>query len=170
MHNDLIILTQLTQHSSGSSPHRHLHTVSTPFGWSVSLLLSLSLFLCSPAVPVLLSTSSLLPIPPLSAIYHLQVAFSQPPWWSSISLYFCLLPPLPALPPNSLALPSGYASFQLAFFSAPPISRSPLSLPAGYCGSGPNSCIPFARCLCKLPLHCRPLWDPWFTDALPWRL
>ena len=56
MHNDLIILTQLTQHSSGSSPHRHLHTSCFHSIWLIcfptSFSVSLSLLSCCACPPL----------------------------------------------------------------------------------------------------------------------
>ena len=135
MYHNLIILIQSIQHSSGSSPLPHLHNSCFHFirfiCFPTSFSVSLSLPLCSPAVPVLLSTSSLTPIQPLSAICSpTRCVLSILPGDPQSPAF--LPPSLPSLPPNSLASSSGCASFQLPF-SAPPTTRNPLSLPAGYC-------------------------------------
>ena len=175
MYHDLIILIKSIRHSSGSSPLPHLHTSCFHFIWFIcfptSFSVSLPLPLGSPAVLVLLYFFPTYHSAFLCHLFPVKMLSLQPPWWSSISVFqpFFLHICLPFLP--SLAPPSGYASSQLPF-SAPPITRSPFSLPAGYCsvGQDPNSSIPFAGSLCELPLHCCPLWDPWFTAPLPWRL
>src|SRR5574337_422525 len=55
MYNDLIILTQLIQHSSGSSPHHHLHTSCFHSIWLIcfptSFYVSLSLLSCCARPP-----------------------------------------------------------------------------------------------------------------------
>ena len=142
MYNDLIILTQLTQHSSGSSPHRHLHTSCFHSIWLICFPTSFSglisaLLLClssSLLLPCLLSHLSLPSV-------CLQVAFTP----SSLVIlkllvflpFFLHLCPLflPTLWHSQVAM----FPFSSLFFSAPPISRGPFSLPAGYCFSGLNS-------------------------------
>ena len=150
MYNDLIILTQLIQHSSGSSPHHHLHTSCFHSIWLICFPTSFSglisaLLLClssSLLLPCLLSHLSLPSV-------CLQVAFTP----SSLVIlnlhgfllfFFHLCPPfLPTLWHSQVAMPP----FSSLFLSAPPITRSPLSLPPGYCCSGSSSCIPFAGCV-----------------------
>ena len=78
MYHNLIILIQSIQHSSGSSPLPHLPNSCFHFirfiCFPTSFSVSLSLPLCSPALFVLHSTSSLTPIRPLSAICSLKNA------------------------------------------------------------------------------------------------
>ena len=154
MYNDLIILTQLIQHSSGSSPHHHLHTSCFHFIWLMfpCFFLHLPFSACISALLLCLSSSLLLPC----LLSHLslpsvclQVAFTP----SSLVIlkllvflpFFLHLCPLflPTLWHSQVAMPL----FSSLFLSAPPITRSPLSLPPGYCCSGSSSCIPFAGCV-----------------------
>lgn len=82
MYNNLIILTQLIQHSSGSSPHHHLHTSCLHFIWLIcfptsfymSLSLLSSLLSCCACPPSLLlpCLPSRLSLPSV----RIQVAFS----------------------------------------------------------------------------------------------
>ena len=167
MYDDLIILTPPLQHSSGSSPHHHLHTSCFDFMWLIcfptsfyiSLSLLSSLLSCCARPPLYFFPAS---HPASLPSVRLQVAFS-PASLVSLNLpaflpfFLHLCPPfLPTLWHSQVAM----LPFSSLFFSAPPITRSPLSLPEGYSCSGPNSCIAFVGCLCELPLHCRPLWDP----------
>ena len=108
--------------------------VSTSFGlFPYFFLVSLPLLLCSPAVPVL---HYFFPDSHPASLCHLfpvKMLSLQPPWRSSISLYFGLSSSISTrLPPNSLAPPRGYATFQRPF-SAPTTTRSPLFLSAGCC-------------------------------------
>ena len=59
MYNDLIILTQLIQHSSGSSPHHHLHTSCFHSIWLICFPTSFSGLIS--ALLLCLSSSLLLP-------------------------------------------------------------------------------------------------------------
>ena len=72
MYHDFIILIQPIQHGPGSSPLPQLHTSCFHFIYFIcfptSFSVSLPLPLCSPTMHILLSTSSLTPIRPLSAI------------------------------------------------------------------------------------------------------
>ena len=163
MYNDLIILTQLIQHSSGSSPHHHLHTSCFHSIWLIcfptSFSVSLSLLSCCACPPLYFfpasHPASLFHLSPSSCFLSISLVILN--LLVFLPFFFHLCPPsLPTLWHSQVVM----LPFSSLLFSAPPISRSPLSVPARYCGSGPNSCIPFAGCLCNLPLHCRPLWDP----------
>ena len=123
MYDYLITLSQLLQHSSGSSPHHHLHTGCFHFMWLICFPTSSYFFPFSALISALLlcpSSSLLLPCLPsrLSAICLPSSCFlSNLPGEPQSPCISAFLPPsLPSLPPNSLALPSGDASFQLAFF------------------------------------------------------
>ena len=161
MYNNLIILTQLIQHSSGSSPHHHLHTSCFHFIWLMcfptsfymSLSLLSSLLSCCACPPLYFFPASHPAF--LCHLFAFKLLSLQSPWWSSISLDFCLSSSISASPSCQLSGNPKWLCFLSARFfpSAPPISRSSLSLPAGYCCSvsqGPNSCIP-SRAVC---VHC----------------
>ena len=132
MYNNLIILTQLIQHSSGSSPHHHLHTSCLHFIWLIcfptsfymSLSLLSSLLSCCACPPSLLlpCLPSRLSLPSV----RIQVAFSPTslvilnlPGFLPFILHLC--PPfLPTLwHPQVAMLP-----FSSLFLSAPSITAA----------------------------------------------
>ena len=90
MYNDLIILTQLIQHSSGSSPHHHLHTSCFHSIWLIcfptSFYVSLSLLSCCARPPLYYFPAS--HPTSLCHLFAFKLLSLQPPWWFSISLYF----------------------------------------------------------------------------------
>ena len=132
MYNNLIILTQLIQHSSGSSPHHHLHTSCLHFIWLIcfptsfymSLSLLSSLLSCCACPPSLLlpCLPSRLSLPSV----RIQVAFS-PTSLVILNLpvflpfFFHLCPPsLPTLWHSQVIM----LPFSSLFLSAPSITAA----------------------------------------------
>ena len=82
MYNDLIILTQLIQHSSGSNPHHHLHTSCFHSMWLIcfptSFYVSLSLLSCCARPPLYYFPAS--HPTSLCHLFAFKLLSLQPPW------------------------------------------------------------------------------------------
>ena len=177
MYNDLIILTQLIQHSSGSSPHHHLHTSCFHFIWLIcfpasfyiSLSLLASLLSCCACPPLYFFPAS--HPASLCHLFAFKLLSLQPPWWSSISMDFCFSSSTSALPSSQLSgTPKWLCLSSARFFSQLLQSLGvPFLSHQDIVALVPALVSPL-RGLCEPPLHCGPLWDPWFTAPLPWRL
>ena len=169
MYDDLITLTPPLQHSSGSSPYHHMHASCFDFIWLIcfptSFYISLSLLSCCVCPPLYFFPAS-----HPASLYHVFPSrcflSSLPGDPQSPCISAFLTPSLPTLwhPKWLCFLSARFFSQLLQSLGVPFLSQKDNSC------SGPNSCIAFAGGLCELPLHCRPLWDPWFTAPLPWRL